>query len=149
MYNNLGRREKGKIAEFQVISKLISLGLDLYVPVIDIGIDCILRTEKHAEPAKYYEIQIKSAPYKNVSIRGAKKIIQFIDKKIPKNYFLVIALRDNEKIKHVIYLTTEQIKKYIYPSPKAKEIDINVPARDRDLLVKSQPIESLIAKLES
>jgi len=147
MYDNLSRREKGKITEFQVISRLIMMGLDLYVPIIDVGIDCILRIEKHGKPTRYYEVQIKSTKY-NISIRGAKKIVHYIKEKKPKNYFLIIAIRKNGEIKH-IYLTAKQIIKYAYPSPEAKDIDVNVPARDRDKLIKSQTPESLIAKLKS
>ena len=147
MYSNLSRREKGKITEFQVISKLIMSGLDLYVPIIDIGIDCILRIEKPGKPTRYYEIQIKSTKY-NVSIRGAKKIVQYIQEKKPENYFLIIAIRKDEEIKHIIYLTPEQIIEHVYPFLEAKEIDINVKARERDRLIKSQSLEELITKLK-
>jgi len=147
MYNSLGRREKGKIAEYKVISRLIALhGMDLYAPIIDIGVDAILRVLKHRESTRYYELQIKSSP-KNVSIRGAKKIIQYLDEKEPDNYFLIIAIKGKEEV--IIYLTKEQIRKYAYPSTKAEKIDINVPAKDRDELINSQSLEKLITKLKS
>lgn len=148
MYSSLSRREKGKITEFQVISELIKMGLDLYVPIIDVGIDCILRIEKLDKPTKYYEIQIKSTKH-NVSIRGAKNILQYIKEKKPKNYFLIIAIRKDEEIKHIIYLTTEQIIECAYPSPEAEDIDINVKARARDRFIKSQTLTNLIAKLKA
>ncbi len=47
---------KGKSAEFFVFSKLMRKGVDLYLPVIDIGVDAILRKGD----GKYLEIQIKS-----------------------------------------------------------------------------------------
>lgn len=149
MYSNLSRREKGKITEFQVISRLIKKGLDLYVPVIDVGIDCILRTERDGKPTKYFEIQIKSTKY-NVSIRGAKKIVQYLTEKNPKNYFLIIAIRKGEEIEHIIYLTKKQITKHMHPQDvRSKYIDINVKAADRDRLIKTQTLEKLIVKLKS
>ena len=139
--------QKGKIAEFQVLSKLIASGLDLYTPIVDRGIDCIIRIEKTGEPAKYFDIQIKGARYGNVSIRGSKKIAGYIHEKKPTNYFLIIAMRENGGYKYAIYLTTEQVKEYLHKFKKG-EIDINVPASDRDALIKSQSIDVLISKLK-
>lgn len=47
---------KGKSAEFLVFSELIKRGADLYLPVIDTGIDGIIRRED----GTYLEIQVKS-----------------------------------------------------------------------------------------
>jgi len=148
MYADREKREKGKITEFKVISELIQRGFDLYTPIIDTGIDCILRIEKRGEPTKYYELQIKSS-LKNVSIRGAKRILEYINEKQPDNYFLIIAIREEEDIKHIVYLTKEQIGKFAYPSPKADEIDINIKAKERDELINSQSLEKLIRKLKA
>jgi len=145
LLDSLSKRDKGKIAELQVISKLIAMGLDLYVPVIDIGIDAILRMERHGEPS-YYELQIKSS-LRNVSIRGAKGIIQYINERKPKNYYLLISIREKEEVKHIFYLTTEQITKFKKPFKNTEEIDIYIPAKDRDLLIKEQTLGGLIAKL--
>jgi len=147
MFDNLERREKGKIAEFHVISKLIASDLDLYVPVVDRGIDCVVRMEKPGKPASYYDLQIKSARYNNVSIRGSKKIIKYIDERKPENYFLVIAIRKNGEYKHIIYLTAEQIRGHVYRTKK-EEVDINISAEQRDLLIKSQSLDTLIGTLK-
>ena len=47
--------QKGKSAELLVFSELVKGGADLYLPVIDIGIDAIIRKD-----GKYLEIQVKS-----------------------------------------------------------------------------------------
>ena len=47
---------KGKSAEFYVFSELIRRSADLYLPVIDTGIDAILRKKD----GTYLEIQVKS-----------------------------------------------------------------------------------------
>ena len=48
--------QKGKQAEFLVFGKLIEKGAELYLPVIDTGIDAIIRKKD----GKYLEIQVKS-----------------------------------------------------------------------------------------
>lgn len=55
--NPLNSRQKGKIAEFYVISNLIANGIDVYVPVLDMGVDSVARSiaqeiEKSAERAR-------------------------------------------------------------------------------------------------
>ena len=49
-------QQKGKLAEFLVFGKLIKEGADLYLPVIDIGIDAIVRRED----GTHLDIQVKS-----------------------------------------------------------------------------------------
>lgn len=148
---SLDSRAKGKISEFNVISKLVEKGLEVYTPVVDMGIDCIVRIpQKNSKPAKYFELQIKSARYENVSIRGAKGIMEDVEKGKPQNFFLVIPLRTNEKYEDIIYLTTEQMKdpKYKYKSEKG-EIDINITAKDREWLIENQPLTKLIGDIIS
>ena len=49
-------QEKGKGAELLVFSELIKRGADLFIPVIDKGIDAVIRKSN----GTYLEIQIKS-----------------------------------------------------------------------------------------
>ncbi len=49
-------QQKGKLAEFLVFGKLIRGGADLYLPVIDIGIDAIVRRRD----GTHLDIQVKS-----------------------------------------------------------------------------------------
>jgi len=49
-------QQKGKLAEFLVFGKLIEEGADLYLPVIDTGIDAVVRQKD----GTYKEIQVKS-----------------------------------------------------------------------------------------
>ena len=49
-------QQKGKQAEFLVFGELIRRGADLYLPVIDKGIDAIIRKED----GSYLQIQVKS-----------------------------------------------------------------------------------------
>ncbi len=49
-------QQKGKLAEFLVFGKLIERGADLYLPVVDTGIDAIVRRKDGI----YLEIQVKS-----------------------------------------------------------------------------------------
>ncbi|MCK4388100.1 MAG: hypothetical protein KAW00_04935 [Dehalococcoidia bacterium] len=50
-------RHKGKRAEYCVFAELIKRGLDLYLPVLDIGVDAIIRGE---DGGAYVELQVKS-----------------------------------------------------------------------------------------
>ncbi len=54
-------QQKGKLAELMVFGELIRRGADLYLPVVDIGIDAILRQKN----GKYVEIQVKSTKAKD------------------------------------------------------------------------------------
>jgi hypothetical protein len=49
-------QQKGKRAEFLVFGELIRRGADLYLPVIDMGIDAIVRRED----GTHLDIQVKS-----------------------------------------------------------------------------------------
>ena len=52
----LANLQKGKSAELLVFSELIKKGADLYLPVIDIGIDAIVRRED----GTHLDVQVKS-----------------------------------------------------------------------------------------
>lgn len=49
-------QQKGKGAEFLVFGELIRRGVDLYIPIVDIGIDALVRRNN----GTFSEIQIKS-----------------------------------------------------------------------------------------
>jgi len=53
---NLESSVKGAIGEYIVIGEFLKLGFDVYLPVVDQGIDCIIRTDN----GKFFEIQIKT-----------------------------------------------------------------------------------------
>ena len=38
---------KGKISELQVISELLKKGFEVYVPVVDMCVDCIIKSKKN------------------------------------------------------------------------------------------------------
>ena len=55
-------RHKGKRGEYYVFGELIKRGLDLYLPVVDIGIDAIIRGK---DGSAYVELQVKSTETEN------------------------------------------------------------------------------------
>jgi hypothetical protein len=57
--NELETRELGKYFEQLLVSKLIKLKFEVFVPVLDKGIDFIIRRSDNKEP-KYFELQVKS-----------------------------------------------------------------------------------------
>ncbi len=103
--------QKGKAAEFLVFSELIRKGADLYLPVIDLGIDAIVRKKN----GTCLEIQVKSteedeqAGYFNV---------YDLDKH-PKDRFFIICVdmnknRAKEKGKPNIWvIPVDDFKKYM------------------------------------
>jgi len=141
---SLGSRQKGKVAELHVISKLVASRLDVYTPILDIGVDCVIRVQKPCKPIEYYELQIKGARYKNVSIRGARKIIEYVEKEKPINYYLVVPLRKNEEYKEIIYLDKKDIMNNKGPILKNGEQDINISAQKRDELMEKQSLDELL-----
>ena len=55
----LSSRELGEYFEWLFVAKLIKLGFEVFVPVIDKGIDFIVRKE-YGGIAKYFEVQVKA-----------------------------------------------------------------------------------------
>ena len=82
-------QQKGKRAEFLVFGELLKQGADLYLPVIDIGIDALVRRKD----GTFSEIQIKSteaeeqAGYFNVDDIN----------KHPEDKFFIICVDFNEE----------------------------------------------------
>jgi len=56
-------QQKGKRAEFLVFGELVKRGADIYLPVIDVGIDAISRLKT----GTYLEIQVKSTEAENMA----------------------------------------------------------------------------------
>jgi hypothetical protein len=81
--------QKGKSAEFLVFGELIRKGADLYLPVIDTGIDAILRRKD----GSYIEIQIKSTEEDEQA--GYFNVYE-LDKR-PEDTFFIICVDMNAK----------------------------------------------------
>lgn len=47
---------KGKLGEYDMIGELLKRRFEVYLPVVDRGIDCVVK----GESGKFYEIQIKT-----------------------------------------------------------------------------------------
>jgi len=79
---------KGKRAEYKILTKLLTYGFDVYIPVVDENqIDCVLRHEIRGD-VSYLELQIK-ARSKDISLgdRGDFSCIKL--GKVHKNYYLI------------------------------------------------------------
>ncbi len=83
-------QQKGKRAEFLIFGELLRRGADLYLPVVDIGIDAISRMQTET----YLEIQVKSTEAENMA--GYFNV----DNLKPKpNLFIVCVDMSKEKMK--------------------------------------------------
>lgn len=56
MNKKVGTSVKGKIGENIVIGELLKRGLEVYLPVVDAGVDCVIR----GNSGKFYTVQIKT-----------------------------------------------------------------------------------------
>ena len=64
---NLSSRHKGKIGELEVIKRLCSMGIPVYTPIVDDGIDIVANIN-----GEYISIQVKSTVSKK-----SKDVIKF------------------------------------------------------------------------
>jgi len=72
----------GKLGEQLVIAVLMKLGLDVYLPIVDIhGIDCIIRTNK----GEYFDVQIKTRD----KITRHRELIDVKKLEARKNLFII------------------------------------------------------------
>ena len=83
-------QQKGKRAEFLVFGELLRRGADLYLPVVDIGIDAISRLKTET----YLEIQVKSTEAENQA-----GYFNVDDLKPKPNLFIVCVDMSEEKMK--------------------------------------------------
>jgi predicted AAA+ superfamily ATPase len=81
---------KGKGAEYFVFSELIRKGADLYLPVIDTGIDAILRKKD----GTYLEIQVKSTEKED---QAGYFNVDDINEHPEENYFIICVDFNEEK----------------------------------------------------
>ena len=70
----------GSIGEFIVMVEFLKQGFDVYLPIVDRGIDCII-----SHRGKYYEIQIKTRD----TAKGGKYVFDVRNFAIRDNFFIV------------------------------------------------------------
>jgi hypothetical protein len=102
---------KGKAAELFVFGELLNSGADLYVPLVDMGVDAVLRRSD----GTYVEIQVKSteeddqAGYFNVYDLGEH----------PEDRFFIVCVDMNERNRktegkpNVWVLSSKDFKEYM------------------------------------
>lgn len=117
--DKLKTRELGKYFEQLFVSKIIKLGFDVFSPVLDKGIDFIVRKDRINQP-RYFEIQVKSVREKGGRLtigRGMfspnqeNLFLVFFNVKSDGNYDVyLMSSKDVDKIFH----KQEQAGKRIY-----------------------------------
>jgi hypothetical protein len=80
--NQKTSQQKGKQAEFLVFGELIKRGADLYLPVIDTGIDALIRKKD----GTYLQIQVKAT---ETPIMAGCFNVYDLDYYARKNFFIV------------------------------------------------------------
>ena len=73
---------KGVLAENIVIEEFLKRNLDVFRPVVDTGIDCVIR----AETGQFYEVQIKA----RVTRKTGKYVFDVRNFKVKPNFFIVL-----------------------------------------------------------
>lgn len=71
----------GAVGENIVIGEFLKRKFDVYLPVVDRGIDCIIRSEA----GNYYEIQIKT----RATVKRGKYVFDVGGFKVQDNFFIV------------------------------------------------------------
>lgn len=89
----------GTLGELRVIGELLRRGLEVYQPVVDLGIDCIIKIEKD-----YKEIQIKTRD------KVSAELLFDVKKFIPRENFYIIC-----------YYIKEPETFWVFPSKVFKE----------------------------
>lgn len=122
-------QQKGKRGEFFVFGELIKRGFDLYLPVIDVGIDAILRLKS----GKYIEMQVKST-----EAREQAGYFNVYDLKPRPNLFIICVDMSEEKQKEwgqpeVWILPSKVFSEYAskYPLKTGTRYLLSLPARDK------------------
>jgi len=109
--SKLDTRELGKYFEQLLVSRLIKLGFEVFTPVLDKGIDFILK--KGDKQVRYYEVQVKSVRKKGGRLTIRK---EFFPNR--ENLFLVFFSVGEE----------DQYDAYLIP---AKEVHRNFHPQDQ------------------
>jgi hypothetical protein len=74
---------KGAIGENIVIGEFLKRGFDVYLPIVDQGIDCIIRTDNR----NFFEIQIKT---RHTDKKAGKYWFEVRNLKVRPNFFIVL-----------------------------------------------------------
>ena len=77
----------GKRGELSVLGELLKRGFDIYIPLVDVGIDCVVRTKGN----NFKEIQIKT---RTPTDKGRICDVKMFE---PKGNFFIIYRLDGEK----------------------------------------------------
>jgi len=94
----------GKEGEIKVIGKLLEKGFEVYIPVVDVGADCI--------------IKISTGEYKEIQIKTRKKTDAY--------FFDVSDVQPNENLFILCYILTEPDDIWIIPSMDLKHLATQV-----------------------
>lgn len=120
-------QQKGKRAEFLVFGELIKRGADLYLPVVDIGIDAILRRGD----GTYLEIQVKST---QATEQAGWFIVYDLDLYEEERFFIV-CVDMSRQTPEIWILPSKIFKEYSYKPWKSKkgwvEYTLSINSRSR------------------
>jgi len=126
---NVNSQQKGKRGEFFVFGELIKNGFDLYLPVIDVGVDAIVRLEN----GKYIEIQVKST-----QAQDQAGYFNVYDLRPHRNLFIVCVDMSDEKQKkwgqpEVWVLPAQKFFKHatVTQLKDCKRYLLSLPAKDK------------------
>lgn len=125
-FSELETRELGTYFEHLIMSKLIKLGFEVFIPLLDKGIDLVARKIDNNTP-KYFEIQVKTVRRKGGRLTINPKTFRhhknlylfFFDVKGEEDYdaYVIpseIVCKGKDKNGNRIFRDQEQKKKTIY-----------------------------------
>ncbi len=119
------RMRGGKSSELRVVSELVRLGVDVFLPCVDDkAIDFVIR-QAIGEDIQYFDIQVKS-------VKGYNRIIGLGDINAKAdNYILVIHYRHASKPDEFFYLLGHQILEHWLADSGWGDLVFNKPQRQQ------------------
>lgn len=117
----------GAFGENVVIAEFLKRNFDIYLPVVDRGVDCIVRTST----GNYYEVQIKT----RATTKRGKHIFEVRGFRVRDNFFIVCYQAKLDPDTFWI-LPSKVFKKYGTSRPKYNSHRLNLTPKRQKMLIE-------------
>ena len=117
----------GAFGENVVIAEFLKRNFDIYLPVVDRGVDCIVRSNT----GNYYEVQIKT----RATTKRGKYIFEIRGFRVRDNFFIVCYQAKLEPDTFWI-LPSKVFKEYGSPRPKYNSHRLNLNPKRQKMLIE-------------
>ena len=127
---SLDTRTLGRYFEQLFVCKLLKLGFDIYTPLLDKGIDFVLRSEVDKK-SRYFEVQVKSSRKK-----GGRLTIR-------KDFF-----PERENLFLVFFNVAEKTEAYVIPA-KVVHSDFHSQVQNKKEILRLNVVHKDLEKIQA